>query len=346
MTNSTESSAPLVAIVILNWNGASDTIESLNSLSSLTYPNFHVVLVDNGSSDDSVARLRAHETTYPLQFIETGVNLGYAGGNNAGIRKAIEQSADFILVLNNDTVVAPDVLERLLDAAKENKAAGVFSARVFYYDDPERVWFDRAHWSPRTLSLEWPGQGSLEAELQATPLESDYASGAALFFRTEVAREIGLLDEDFFLVWEEVDWCFRARKSGWKVISVPRAKVWHKIGVSFGSESSPLRTYFSTRNRLLWFARHAPFKAKLRLWIQTLQRLLPRFVLGASGSAVSKRIVWALKDWIAALFGHGSRLQYLATRRAILDYLAKRFGDCPDEVREWSKAWSTKQRST
>lgn len=340
-----DSPTPLVAAVILNWNGASDTIESLTSMTSLSYRNLVVLVVDNGSSDDSVARLKACSAGCSIQLIETGRNLGYAGGNNVGIRAAIDQGADFVLILNNDTTVAPDLIERLLDAANENPDAGVFSARVLYYDDPQRVWFDRARWNPRTLALEWPGQGSLESDLPATATESDYASGAALFFRTEVANEIGLLDEDFFLVWEEVDWCFRACKAGWKVISVPGAKVWHKIGVSFGSESSPLRTYFSTRNKLLWFSRHAPRSARIRLWTQTLRRLVPRFVLGGQDGPIVKRLAWAVQDYLAALSGRGNRLQYLATRRAILDYLSSRFGDCPDEVREWSRAWSAKQRN-
>lgn len=338
-------SRPLVALVVLNWNGALDTIESLKSLSKLTYTNHIVVLVDNGSSDNSITIFKTYDAMLRFQLIETGRNLGYAGGNNVGIRAAIDQGADFVLVLNNDTTVAPDLIERLLDAANENPDAGVFSARVLYYNDPQRVWFDRAHWNPRTLSLEWPGQGSMESDLPTTATESDYGSGAALFFRTEVVNEIGLLDEDFFLVWEEVDWCFRARKAGWKVISVPRAKVWHKIGVSFGSESSPLRTYFSTRNKLLWFSRHAPWSARIRLWTQTLRRLVPRFVLGGQDGPIVKRLAWALQDYLAALSGRGNRLQYLATRRAILDYLSRRFGDCPDEVRQWSRTWSAKQRS-
>lgn len=340
-----ESHPPLVAVVLLNWNGASDTLESLASLARLSRKGCLFIVVDNGSEDNSVATLKAQSIDLHVELIETGRNLGYAGGNNAGIRAAIDQGAEFVLVLNNDTTVAPDLIERLLDAADENPGAGVFSARVLYYDDPQRVWFDRARWNPRTLSLEWPGQGSLESDLPTTATESDYASGAALFFRTEVANEIGLLDEDFFLVWEEVDWCFRARKAGWKVISVPSAKVWHKIGVSFGSESSPLRTYFSTRNKLLWFSRHASLSARVRLGIQTLRRLVPRFVLGGQDRPIVKRLAWAVQDYLAALSGRGNRLQYLATRRAILDYLSRRFGNCPDEVREWSRAWAAKQRS-
>ena len=340
-------SPPCVAIVVLNWNGADDTLACLDSLATLTYPNFNVVVVDNGSTDDSLGKLRAYSSPYPLVLLETGRNLGYAEGNNVGTRHALEHSANFVLVLNNDTTVAPDLLEQLVDTARRNPDAGVFSARVMYFDHPEQVWFDGARWNESSLQLEWPGQGKRETELGTTDHDTDYACGAALFFRAEVARKIGLLDETFFLVWEEVDWCFRARKAGWRNIVVAKAKIWHKIGVSFGSESSPLRTYFSIRNQLLWFSRHASFAARLRLWVKNLRRLIPIFHVSADpGIHFAKRFVWAAQDYGQAWLGRGSRLEYLATRRAIMDYMHGRLGDCPDQVRAWSQAWAAQQRDS
>ncbi|WP_239187379.1 glycosyltransferase family 2 protein [Candidatus Nitrotoga sp. HW29] len=338
---------PNVAIVVLNWNGANDTLECLNSLVSLTYPNFSVIVVDNGSTDNSLGKLRAYSSPFPLVLLETGKNLGYAGGNNVGTRHALEHGADFVLLLNNDTTVAPDLLEQLINAAQRSPDAGVFSARVMYFDNPDLVWFDGARWNESSLRLEWPGQGAREAELSTMDRDTDYACGAALFFRAEVARKIGLLDEAFFLVWEEVDWCFRARKAGWHNKVVAAAKVWHKIGVSFGSESSPLRTYFSIRNQLLWFSRHASLSARLRLWTNNLRRLIPKFHVSTDlNVSVIKRFVWAIQDYGQAWLGRGSRLQYMATRRAIMDYVRGRFGDCPDEVRAWSKAWAAQQQNS
>jgi GT2 family glycosyltransferase len=338
---------PLIHIVVLNWNGANDTLECLSSLESLTYPNFNVIVVDNGSSDDSLGKLSSYSAPYPLVLLETRQNLGYAGGNNVGIRHALERGANFVLLLNNDTTVAPDLLEQLISAAQRSPEAGVFSARVMYFDNPELVWFDGARWNESALGLEWPGQGTREAELGTIDRDTDYACGAALFFRAEVARKIGLLDEMFFLVWEEVDWCFRARKAGWRNRVVAAAKVWHKIGVSFGSESSPLRTYFSIRNQLLWFSRHASLSARIRLWANNLRRLIPKFYISADlNVSFAKRFVWAIQDYGQAWLGRGSRLEYMATRRAIMDYMRGRFGDCPDEVRVWSKTWAAQQRDS
>jgi len=340
-------SPPLVSIVVLNWNGSSDTLACLDSLAALTYPNFNVIVVDNGSIDDSLDKLGAYSSPYPLVLLQTGRNLGYAGGNNVGTRHALEHGADFVLVLNNDTTVATDLLEQLMDAARRNPDAGVFSARVMYFDNPEIVWFDGACWNASALQLEWPGQGVSEVELGTIDHDTDYACGAALFFRAEVARQIGLLDEVFFLVWEEVDWSFRARRAGWRCLVVPAARIWHKIGVSFGSESSPLRMYFSIRNELLWFSRHAPMSARLRLWTKNLRRLIPKFHVSANpGVSFGKRFVWAIQDYGQTWLGRGERLEYLAARRAIVDYVHRRFGDCPDEVRAWSRAWAAQQHNS
>jgi len=336
---------PSVSIVVLNWNGGEDTLACLDSLAGLTYPNFNVVVVDNGSTDDSVARLHNYSSPYSLTLLESERNLGYAGGNNVGTRYALEHGADFVLVLNNDTTVAPDLLEQLVEASQRSPDAGVFGARVMYFNQPERVWFDGARWNESSHQLAWPGQGERETELGAGDHETDYVCGAALFFRAVVARQIGLLDEAFFLVWEEVDWCFRARKAGWRSIVVPAARIWHKIGVSFGSESSPLRTYFSIRNELLWFSRHALLSARLRLWARDLRRLVPKFSISGEPDSWTKRLLWAVQDYARAWMGRGNRLEYLATRRAIVDYVHGRFGDCPDEVRAWSKAWAALQRN-
>lgn len=337
---------PKIHIVLLNWNGCDDTLRCVESLRQRVYGNHKIVIIDNGSTDDSAARFRAAPWANDVHLIETGKNLGYAGGNNVGIHHALAQGAEFILVLNNDTTVAPDLLDRLIDAAVRYPDAGVFSARVFYFEEPHKVWFDGAVWNDTRMRLEWPGQDTEESSLSAEDHATDYASGAALFFRTKVARKIGVFDERYFLVWEEVDWCFRAREAGWNCMVIPSAKVWHKIGVSFGSEQSPLRTYFSIRNELLWFSRHASLSARRRLWAKNLRRLTPKFHVSPDPRvSVAKRFVWAMQDYLQAWLGRGSRLEYLATRQAIMDYLHGRLGDCPDEIRAWSRAWATRREA-
>jgi GT2 family glycosyltransferase len=334
---------PLVAVVILNWNGGDDTLQCLASVSGIDYRNLSIIVVDNGSTDGSVAAVRARYRE--IDIIENCRNLGYAGGNNVGIRRALENDADFLLILNNDTRVAPDLIDRFVDSARRYPDAGIFSARVMYWDRPDTVWFDGARWNDSKARMEWPGQGLPEAGLPAQEHESDYASGAAMFLRAEVIKQIGCLDEKYYLVWEEADWCFRARQASWKCMVVPSAKVWHKIGVSFGSEASPLRTYFSIRNQLLWSERHASLSARFRIWLRMVRRLVPRLMFNANARVpFTKKAIWGVRDFLLALCGKGSRPGYLAARQAILDFVRRRFGDCPALIRELNESWRREQQ--
>jgi hypothetical protein len=333
-----------VSIVVLNWNGRADTLACLRSLQTLANESTKVFVVDNGSTDGSVAAIRAAHPE--VELIETGSNLGYAGGNNVGIERAVADGADFLLVLNNDTTCAPNMVEELLRAAARHPRAGMLCPRMFYAHEPDRVWFDEARWDTRSLYFAFPGQDRLEAELSSTDHGSDFACGAALFVRAEVIREIGAFDARYFLVWEEADWCYRARKHGWSCMVVPAAKVWHKVGASFGSEASPLRTYFSSRNRLVWLFRHGSLGERIRALAATAWSAVPRWRMAPeAGVPWVKRIVWAGRDWAMSAAGHGERLEYLAKRRAFLDFLRGQLGSPPPIVQELNRRWSARQRS-
>ena len=338
---------PLVCVVVLNWNGVDDTLRCLESLAKIDYPQFRVLVVDNGSTDDSRDRLRLFRPCYALDLLETGRNLGYAGGNNFGVKRALDLGAKWLLILNNDTTVSPDLLTQLTNAAERNPSAGVFCARVMYSEPSKIVSFDGARWNVRRARMERPGQDKPEHTLSREDHVTDYACGAALFFHADVTRKIGLLDERFFLVWEDADWCFRARAAGWQCIVVPKAKVWHKVGSSFGSEDSPLRTYFTVRNRLLWCKRHASSSAYLKVWFQGIRWLIPSVAISTGGDAnLVKRWTRAIPHFVLAMMGQSEQLKYLAARRGVLDYIRGRFGDCPPAVREWSQKWAASKRAT
>jgi GT2 family glycosyltransferase len=333
-------SAPLISVVILNWNGADDTLACLDSLATLTYPNFTVLLVDNGSTDDSLQRVLANNWAFSLYIIENGANLGFAEGNNVGIRAALESGADFVMLLNNDTEIAPDCLDRLMDVAAAYPEAGVLGPRIFYMDPPDVAWFDRAVWNPASLCFDFPGQGEKESALSADPAETEYVCGAAMLFRAEVAKKIGLLDSRFFLVYEESDWGFAARRAGYKCLTVPAAKVWHKIGASFGSEESPLRAYFSARNHLLWVEKNRGKDELLRDVRNVLTSLSPHLGLSPETAPLHKRLVWGLREFACNWQRLAANPHAQARRRGLRDYLLRRFGDCPDEIRALSTAWA------
>lgn len=334
-----------VAVVLLNWNGRNETLECMESLARVAHQPLSIIVVDNASTDGSIDAVKARFPTATV--LSNKCNLGYAGGNNVGIRHALELGAEFVLVLNNDTRVAKDLICRLLVSADRHPEVGAFSPRIFYWDEPRTVWFDGAKWNEASGQMHWPGQRRSEVQLSTDDHESDYASGAAMFIRTEAIRAVGYLDERYYLVWEEADWCFRARRAGWKCLIVPTARVWHKVGVSFGSELSPLRTYFSVRNHLLWSRRHASLRAQLNIWVSMGRRLMPRFAVDSNTTLpFPKRVIWAMRDYLLAWRGKGSRFTYLATRRAVRDFLSNQFGDCPTCIRRINAAWVTQQESS
>ena len=336
--------APSVWIVVLNWNGRTDTLDCLRSLRKLRYPERRIVVVDNGSTDGSIATLRAEASDASIELIESGVNLGYAGGNNLGIRRALERGADFILVLNNDTVVDPMLLDELVNAADRHLGAGCFGPWILYMHDPDRLWCTRSEWDPEASAFTAPGKGRLASELPQEAVSTEYVCGAALFFRAGVARQIGLLDERFFLVYEDSDWCFRARRGGFECLIVPSARVWHKVGTSFGSESSPLRTYFSVRNKLLWGEKNLSRRESHQMLLAALCRLFPAFRIDRkAGEPALKALVWAIDGYFREWRRKLRDAQEIARRRAVIDYLMRRFGDCPPRIRELTRTWSQAQ---
>jgi GT2 family glycosyltransferase len=334
--------SPSISIVVLNWNGLADTLTCLESLRRLRYCNHRVVVVDNGSTDGSLATLRERAASPDVELVESGANLGYAGGNNLGIRRALEHNAEFVLVLNNDTIVDPELLNRLAAAAETHRGAGCFGPWIFYMHEPDRAWFTRSEWSTEKLAFTAPGKGKLASDLSREEADTEYVCGAAMFFRSSVARRIGLFDERFFLVYEDSDWCCRARNAGFGCVSVPSARVWHKIASSFDTEASPLRTYFSTRNRLLWAEKNASRSEWWRLLRRTLATLYPglRFERAAAGSTV-KATLWAVDAYVREWSRRTRDPQAIAQRRGTMDYIRRRFGDCPATIRTLARTWGS-----
>jgi GT2 family glycosyltransferase len=296
--------APLVTIIVLNWNGKQDTLACLESLQQLSYPNSQVLVVDNGSSDGSAAAIRARFPHWPL--IEIKENLGFAGGNNVGLRYALEQGADYVLLLNNDTLVAPDFVDCLVQAVESDPSIGVAGPTIYYHQQADRIWsaggaIDWRRGQTRMLELNKPDNG----QLGAMPRPVDFVTGCALLARRETLEQAGLLDERFFVYYEETEWCIRAQRAGFRIVHVPRAKIWHKIPLD-ARDSSPAVHYYMTRNRLLFLK---ATRASWRTW---------GYVLWAE---LRQLISWSVKPrW------RGKRLKRQMTLQAFRDALRGRWG--------------------
>ena len=240
---------PKLSVIILNYNNPDDTLECVRSLIKNNFDDYEVILIDNGSADNSKEILKKLESEYSnLTFIINEKNLGFAGGNNVGIGMS---RCDYILLLNNDTVVKEDFLDSLLKQASEHPDAGIFCPKIYFYDNPDTIWFAGGY-------IDWKydgthvGYGDKDDSVYNTAVTCEYVTGCAMLIKKEVIKKIGLLDESFFAYQEDVDLCIRARNVGYNCVYIPYPHVWHKGGATSKKQGrmSPFHRYLGTRNKL------------------------------------------------------------------------------------------------
>lgn len=241
---------PLVQTLILSWNRKQDTIEVIHSLLESDYSSKHIITVDNDSSDGVVSALRKE---FPqITVIENSQNLGFAEGNNVGIRYALEQNADYIFLLNNDAIVEPGCLKRLLDVAEANHEIGMVCPTVVSHFNRSITYLGgKIHWAIAAgEEIERSPEGLPEI------VDVDYAPGCALLVKTKVIRRIGLLDPRYFAYFEDTDWSARCHQAGYRVVAVPKARVVHKGTMDAGVLKSPLAIFLYRRNQILFVRKH------------------------------------------------------------------------------------------
>ncbi len=264
---------PKVFIIILNYNNPEDVRECLKSLSHNDYPNYQVVIIDNGAKKKvSISDLKFPK---PLKIIYSQENLGFAGGNNIGIKYALEKQADYVLLLNDDTIVDSGFLTELVKAGERNKDFGLLGPKICYFDDKDRIWSagGKLNWLyTKGILRGWNqiDQGQYDSpEIQ----ETAHLTGCCLLVKRKVVEKIGLMPEEYFLYYEDTDWSLRAKKAGFKCVFVPRAKIWHKISRS-AIAGSKRYIYYHIRNGLIFANRFAPFYLKPLIHLGVLFRIL------------------------------------------------------------------------
>jgi len=358
---------PKVAIIILNWNGWKDTIECLESVFRNTYPNYQVIVIDNGSTNASMEKIKAwaegkqevltpepthtlyylshppvkktipyicytreeaeksgnfkleekvtkklqeHRkanskelnptSAYPLIFIQTGENLGYAGGNNIGIKIAMKNNVEYVLILNNDVVVAPDSLDPLVFALNDNSEVGIVGGILLYYDNKNIIQNTGGYINFYTGQVYTKGNLNEISSVREDILikrNVDFICGAAIMIKTDVFVECGLFDEDFFLYNEEAEFCFRIKKWGYKVLFIPTSKVWHKECIS--TKKIPKRTFFyQIRNKIWLVMRYANLKEKIVFIILQVIYFLPKIIIGR----LLKKEIYLIKPLIKGYY--------------------------------------------
>lgn len=256
---------PKVSIIILNWNGLEDTVECLDSLRKIAYTNHEVIVVDNGSKGNDAQVLEKKFGDY-VHLIQNDRNYGYTGGNNIGIRYVLDKSSpEYFLILNNDTIVAPDFLGQMIKVAEIDASIGIVGPKVYYYNFPNRIQGAGGKVNMRTGRASLIGVKEIDAGQYDTQREVDYVFGCCLLIKKEAMQKVGLFDESYFCYWDETDYCFRAREAGYKVVCIPEAKIWHKAPLKLkvwdktpmGGKASGLPYYYMARNNFKFMRKHA-----------------------------------------------------------------------------------------
>ncbi|HDL64575.1 MAG TPA: glycosyltransferase family 2 protein, partial [Proteobacteria bacterium] len=240
---------PKVTIIIVTWNGKNDCLTCLESLQKLVSYQPSIIVVDNGSTDGTARAVTEHFSG--VTIITAPINLGFAGGNNLGIKRALAEGADYICLLNNDTEVDPHFLEELLLVAREDPRAGILGSRILYHDRPDIIWSQGIAVNRISGRIYTTYNNRKDSEVSGIITEVNAVSGAAMLLKSEMLREVGLLDEDYYLCFEDVDLCLRAGRMGYKIVTVSSSRVRHKVSGSMGGEYSEMTVYYATRNHLL-----------------------------------------------------------------------------------------------
>lgn len=262
-------SEPLVGCVIINWNGWCDTVACLNALRSIAYSRLFVVVVDNGSTDDSVFRI---QTAHPDIFVlQTGKNLGFAGGNNAGIREVMLRGVKYVWLLNNDTQPSPNALRELVRAAEEDFRLGAVGSVLHYASAPRKI----QAWGGGWINL-WIGYSSHATARPKPGCRLDFLTAASMLIRRTALEDVGLMDDRFFLYWEDAELCFRLRKHGWGLGVASNAMVLHNVNASAQRSTTPIDRYSTASAiRFLSLYSHVPrLSSFLFLFFRVLRRAL------------------------------------------------------------------------
>lgn len=292
-----------IAIIVLNYNGKKNTLECINSIKRLKKANYEVeiIIVDNASSDGS---RQAFSKLKDIILINNQSNLGYSGGNNIGIKEALKRNSDYILILNNDTIVEKNFLVNLIKATNKGDIISpkIYFAKGFEFHESRYkkadlgkvIWYAGGEIDWQNVIGKHIGVDEVDKGQYSASIETGFATGACMFVKREVFEKVGFFDEKYFLYLEDIDLCERAKRAGFKITFEPKAIIWHKNASSSGGSGSKLQDYYITRNRLLFSLKYAKLKTKFAVFRQILMNM---------NNSVKRR---ALVDFITFNFGRGS----------------------------------------
>jgi GT2 family glycosyltransferase len=310
--------SPLIYIIILNWNNACDTLECLASVAQLDHDNYRVLVMDNASTDGSVDILRSRVPD--IEILVSHENLGYAAGNNVAIHHALQHGADYVLILNNDTLVAPSMLRLLLEAIKRSPDIAMVGPTMYCTTPMDKLFAAGSFvdWQRGDLCHRGMFQ-SPGVYVQCQDAEAvDFIVGCGVLVRREAIQAVGVYDPRYYLNFEDVEWAIRMKRHGYQILYVPQAVMWHKVSATLG-QGSPANTYYMTRNALHFFWTNSP----------TPLRWLP--VMQITARTIRTMAAWSIKP---AYQTNSFRRKRQANWMALRDFSRGRFGKMGVDVAE------------
>lgn len=276
-----------VIIIIVHYKDNLNTLECLNSLKKANIKKFSVetLIIDN-SGNGSLEKALIRDKLLNIQFLNPKENLGFATGNNLGIETALRKNPQYIILLNNDTIVSPDFLNTLIGFSQRNQETGLVSPKIYFapgyefhqnkYSKKDRgkvIWYAGGKIDWANVTAFHIGVDEVDRGQFNTPISVDFATGCCLLIKREVIDRIGVFDNNYFLYFEDVDYCIRARIAGFNIKYCPDAFIWHKNATSSGKPGSNLHLYYQTRNRLYFGMKYGNLKTKMHLLVQAIKSL-------------------------------------------------------------------------
>lgn len=285
---------PSVAVILLNWNGCGDTLECIESLKSMDYNNFTIIVVDNGSREDIGEALIKCSN---VELVRNRNNYGFAKGNNIGIALANDLGCEFCWILNNDTVAERSALREMIGVLLHDPSLAAVTNLILYYDDPTLSWFAGGLYKDELPAIKGYFEpvdfGQLQAERYT---DTEYLCGCSFVARTEALKDVGGFDEAYFCYVEDIDLSRQLRQRGYKIGYVPRAVTYHKVSRSSGGDYSPLKLYYKHRNMLYYAKKYnLPIGARLR-WLKSSFRSMVSLLLRHRKPAAAWHLACGLID--------------------------------------------------
>lgn len=259
---------PKVYIILINYNGYKDTMECIKSLCKINYENYKIIIVDNNSTDNSIEILKSNAINCII--LESKKNLGFAGGNNIGVKYAIEHNADYIMLLNNDTLVSKDFLNNMIKSFSLDKKIGIVGPKIMYYTDKNRIWFGGGKINWFKFLGEHFGIGEIDKGQYNEEKEITFITGCCMLIKKEVFEKVGLLTEDYFMYFEDVDFCVRLLEKKLKIYYNPKSIIYHKVAFSSGGEESPFTIKWGTKNRIVFMNKYKDKVSEFRFFISKM----------------------------------------------------------------------------